>query len=221
MAIVIYGAGGHGRILLELMERAGVGPIAGFIDENTALHGTKVEGIPVLGSLERLPMLIRALHIHRAVMGVGDNEVRRRMATHARSLSLRLLKVIHPTAIIAPSAVIGEGTAVLAGSIIGTHAKVGECNIINTRASVDHDCQTGDFVHIAPAATLCGSVSICDGAFIGAGATIIPDLCIGDEALVGAGATVIRDVPSYTTVVGCPARVIATRTPGNKQTTEA
>jgi sugar O-acyltransferase (sialic acid O-acetyltransferase NeuD family) len=214
MAIIIYGAGGHGRLLLEMMERGGVGPIAGFVDEDPSLHGTKVEGIPVLGSPERLPMLIRALHIHRAVLGVGDNAARRRMAEHARSLSLRLLKVIHPSATIAVSSVVGEGSVVLAGAIIGSHAKVGECNIINTRASVDHDCQTGDYVHVAPAATLCGNVSVCDGAFIGAGATIIPELCIGDESIVGAGATVIRDVASHTTVVGCPARVIATRVAG-------
>lgn len=216
MAIVIYGAGGHARVLLEMMERGGIGPIAGFVDENSALTGTRVDGLPVLCTLERLPALIRVMRIHRAVIAVGDNSARRKLAEHARSLGLRILSIIHPSAIVSPSAQIGAGTVIMPGAVIGTRASLGDVNIVNTRAAVDHDCKTGDFVHIAPGVTLCGSVTVGDGAFIGAGATVIPDMCIGDDAIVGAGATVIRDVPSATTVVGCPAQPIATRTPGSE-----
>lgn len=213
MSIIIYGAGGHARLLLEVMERSGIGPFAGFIDENPALHGTKIEGLPILGSLDKLPALIRVHRIQRAVIGVGDNAARRKLAAHARTLNLRMLSIVHPSAIISPSAHIGEGTVVLPGAIISAFARIGEANIINTRASVDHDCQTGDFVHIAPGATLCGGVTVGDNTLIGAGVTVIPEICIGDDTIIGAGATVICDIPSYSTAVGTPARIIATRTP--------
>jgi len=213
MSIVVYGARGQARVLLELMDRAGIGPIAGLIDDDPSLLHTKVNDIEVLGPISRLPTLLRVMRIHRAVIAIGDNAMRKKFAEHAKSLNLRLPQLIHPSALISPESQIGEGSVVLPGAIVGVGATVGEMCILNTRCSVDHDCSIGDYVHIAPGATLTGRVTVCDGALIGAGATIIPDLVIGENAIVGAGATVIRDVPSNTTVVGCPARVISTRTP--------
>jgi sugar O-acyltransferase (sialic acid O-acetyltransferase NeuD family) len=212
MSIVVYGARGHARVLLELMDRAGIGPIAGLLDDDPALLHTKVDDIEVLGPISKLATLLRVHRIHRAVIAVGDNATRRRLAEHARSLGLRLPQLIHPSAIVSPTAHIGEGTVVLPGAIVGVCTTVGDLCILNTRSTIDHDCQIGDCVHIAPGATLTGRVTVCDGALIGAGATIIPDIVVGEESIIGAGATVIRDVPSHTTVVGCPARPIATRT---------
>ncbi len=208
MAVVVYGAGGQARVLLELMDRAGICPIAGIVDDNLGLHGTKVEGIPVLGPVERLSSYARVHRIHRAVIAVGDNELRKRFAEHARSIGLRLPVLIHPNAIVSPTAHLGDGTVVLAGAVVGAHAKIGELCIINTRASVDHDCELGDCVHVGPGAILTGNVTVGNGAVIGAGSTIIPGLIVGDDSIVGAGATVIRDVHSNCTVVGCPARPI-------------
>jgi UDP-perosamine 4-acetyltransferase len=208
MAVVVYGAGGQARILIELMDRAGICPVAGLVDDNAALYGTKIDGIQVLGPLEKLASLARVHRIHRAAIAVGDNVVRRRWAAHARALGLRLPVLIHPNAYVSPTAQLGEGTVVLAGAVVSAHAKVGECAIINTRASVDHDCELGDYVHIGPGATLAGSVTVGDCTLIGVGASVIPGLIIGAESIVGAGAVVIRDVPSNTTVVGNPARAI-------------
>jgi len=208
MAVVIYGAGGQARVLLELMDRAGICPIAGLVDDDLTLQGTKIGGVPVLGPIERLSSLVRVHRIHRAVIALGRNALRRKFAEHARSAGLRLPVLIHPSAMVSPTAHLGDGTVVMAGAVVGAHARVGEMAIINTRAGVDHDCVLGDCVHVAPGATLCGNVTVGDEAFIGAGATVIPDIIIGNGAVVGAGTTVIRDVSSNTTVVGCPAREI-------------
>jgi len=208
MAVVIYGAGGQARVLLELMERAGICPLAGYVDDNVALHGTKIEGLLVLGSVEKLATLIRVHRIHRAVMGIGDNLVRKRFADHARSIGLRLPVLIHPNAYVSPTAHLGEGTVVLAGAVVGAHAKIGELCIINTGAVVDHDCELGDCVHVAPGSTVTGGITIGNNVLIGAGATILPNLIIGDDSIVGAGSTVLADVPSNSTVVGNPARSI-------------
>lgn len=208
MAVIVYGARGQARVLLELMDRAGIAPIAGLIDDDPELTGTQIDGVPVLGTRDRLPGLVRVHRIHRAVIAVGNNNARKELADHARSLGLRLPVLIHPSAIVSPTATIEEGTVIMAGAVVGVHARVGELCIINTKATIDHDCQLGDCVHVAPGATLTGTVTVGNNVLIGAGATVIPDICIGDDAIVGAGATVIRDVPSGVTVVGCPAKTI-------------
>jgi len=208
MAVVVYGAGGQARVLLELMERAGICPIAGIIDDNPDFAGTKIDGIAVLGSAEHLPSLIRVHRIHRAVIAVGNNVHRKKLADHARALGLRLPVLIHPHAYVSPTAKLGDGSVVMAGAIVSAHVTMGELGIVNTRASVDHDCLIGDCVHIAPGVTLAGGVTVGNGVLIGVGASVMPGLCIGDDSVVGAGTVVIRDVPSSTTVVGSPARII-------------
>lgn len=196
-------------MLVELMDRAGICPVAGLVDDNPDLQGTKVGGVPVLGPIDKLASIIRVHRIHRAVIAVGDNVNRKKFADHARALGLRLPVLIHPNACVSPTARLGDGTVVMAGAVVSAHATLGELCIVNTRASVDHDCYLGDYVHIAPGVTLAGNVTVGNGTLIGVGACVIPGLCIGDDAIVGAGSVLIRDVPSNTTVVGSPARAIA------------
>src|SRR6478736_4876192 len=133
MAVIIYGAGGQARVLLELIERAGICPLAGFVDDNPDMHGTKIGGLPVLGSIDRLASVVRVHRIHRAVIAIGDNVVRKKFADHAKSIGLRLPVLIHPNAYVSPTAHLGEGTVVLAGAVVGPDAKIGDLCIINTR----------------------------------------------------------------------------------------
>jgi len=208
MAIVVYGAGGHARAVLELMERSAINPIVGIVDDNPELWNTKIDGISVVGNIEKLGHLIKVLHARRAAIAVGDNVLRKKFGDHARSLGLRLPVLVHPAAYVSPKAQLGDGTVVMAGAVVGAHARIGELGIVNTRASVDHDCCLGDAVHIAPGVTLAGNVTVGNHTLVGVGACVLPGLCIGDNAIVGAGSTVIRDVPSDTTVAGCPARIL-------------
>lgn len=116
------------------------------------------------------------------------------------------LTVVHPRAFIAKDALIGDGSQILAMSAVCTGVKLGEATIVNTGASVDHDCIIDDGAHIAPGATLAGEVTVEKFAFIGAGATILPRIRIGAHAIIGAGAVVTRDVAAGETVIGNPAR---------------
>jgi sugar O-acyltransferase (sialic acid O-acetyltransferase NeuD family) len=116
------------------------------------------------------------------------------------------LTAIHPRSTIAETAIIGLGAQLLMGACISEEASLGNWCIINTNASVDHDCRLGDGVHVMPGAAIAGEVQIGDYATIGTNATILPRIKIGEGAMIGAGAVVTKDVAEGQTVVGVPAR---------------
>ena len=94
------------------------------------------------------------------------------------------------------------------GAIVQSCVQVGKHSIINTGASVDHDCVLGDFVHVSPHATLCGNVSVGEGTWIGAGAVVIPGICIGKNCIIGAGSVVVKDLPDGVKAYGNPCKIV-------------
>jgi sugar O-acyltransferase (sialic acid O-acetyltransferase NeuD family) len=205
---VIFGAGGHARVVADIWRLSGQ-RLAGFVHT----PGTGVCTVPgeeVLGGDELLddPAFVIA---HEFIIGIAAQLIRRRLAEWVRSKGGVLITAIHPRAVVAAGVPIGAGSALMAGSVVNPGTVVGECVIINTGATVDHDCVLADGVHIAPGAHLAGGVTCGEDAFVGTGAVVIQGRHIGARAVVGAGAVVIADVADATTVVGCPARVITPR----------
>lgn len=187
--INLFGASGHARVIADIISAGGDTPGV-FYDDSPRC--SDIGGRPVLRASEcevSGPMVI----------AIGSNRVRQALSERYR---VPYATAVHPSALISPSATVGEGTVVMHGAIIQAEAVVGRHCIINTGASVDHECRLGDYVHISPHATLCGNVQVGEGSWIGAGATVIPGIKIGRWCVVGAGSTVITDVPDGATVVG-------------------
>ena len=191
--MVLYGASGHGRVIKDIIEANG-GQVEAFVDDNPDVD--ELDGVPVRHTSDRLDNII---------VSIGANPVRKKIAG---KLNCHFGVAIHPTAVVSPSAVIGEGTVVMAGAIINAGAVIGKHCIINTGASVDHECVLEDYVHIAPQVALCGQVHVGEGTLMGVGSCAIPCMKIGRWCTVGAGAAVVRDVPDGVTVVGSPAKSI-------------
>jgi sugar O-acyltransferase (sialic acid O-acetyltransferase NeuD family) len=206
MDMIILGAGGHGRVVLDIIQQARQHKPVGFLDNNKALHGRRVDGLPVLGGLECLPDLHQR-GITAAVVAIGDNGIRRAMADTLEQGGFELINAIHPSAQLATNVTVGKGVVIAAGALICAHCQIGDYAILNTGCIVDHESMIGTATHVCPGVRLAGHVTIESGAFLGIGATVVQNIRIGFEAIVGAGSVVVQNVDPMTTVVGVPARV--------------
>lgn len=203
--LVVFGAGGHAKVVIDIIERQGTYEIAGLLDDDITHKGGRFFGYPVLGTRAELPALISAQLCH-AIVTIGDNASRAAVTAHLDQHGWRFANAIHPCASVGRGVKIGPGSVVMAGCVVNADAYLGSQVIVNTGATVDHDCRIEDAVHIAPGCHLCGGVSVGQGSLLGAGTTVTPGVRIGRKVIVGAGSTVIRDVADEARVSGSPAR---------------
>lgn len=193
--INLFGASGHAKVIMDIIEAQGDSVHCLYDD---APHCSDIHGVPVYKADETIvygPLII----------SIGANHVRKLISER---FSLEYAIAIHPTSIISPFATLGIGTVVMQNTLIQSDTEIGKHCIINSGASVDHECHIEDFVHISPHVTLCGNVKVGEGSWVGAGAVIIPGIKIGRWCTIGAGAVVIRDVPDGAVVAGVPGKVI-------------
>ena len=196
-SIVIYGAGGHGRVIIEVIRSRGINVVAVFDDHPQT---TELLGVPV----QRPPKKFLPIPL---VVAIGSNTLRKavfeRLAVAAEISSA----IVHPFTSISSTATLGRGTMICAGVVVNTLSQINEDCILNTACSVDHDCKIGSHVHIGPGARLAGGVSIGDESFIGMGSVILPGITIGSRVIVGAGSVVTRNLPDGVTAFGVPAKI--------------
>ena len=139
----------------------------------------------LIRSRERLD---KAFEADGIIIAVGNNRDRKREAESRKGTHFTYL--IHPSATVASSALIGMGTVIMAGAVVQARAVIGMHCILNSGCTVDHDAVLADFVHISPGANVCGAVEIGEGAWIGANATVIQGMKIAPWTVVPAGSTV-------------------------------
>jgi len=206
--VILIGAGGHARVLIEALRLQGR-HILFATDDDEGLLGTSVSGVRIEGPDGRvLEVPPDSVGLVNAVGSVTAPIDRRRVFEQFVERGYRFEQIIHPTAVLASSVELGEGVQVMAGAVIQPSVIIGPNVLINTRACIDHDCVIEAHVHVAPGVTLSGGVHVHDTVHIGTGATVIQGIDIGREAVVGAGAVVVRDVAAGATVLGVPARRI-------------
>lgn len=204
--IVIFGAGGHARVVADIARRRQFA-VAAMVSDRAA----DAQQFPLV----LCPEEAREKHPRAAwIVAIGDNFKRRSVVVRlARQFKgLRFATLVHPNATVSTDTSIGEGTVVMAGAVINPGTRVGDHCIVNTGACIDHDCDVHDFASLAPGVITGGKVRIGTASAIGLGATIRHGLTIGEHTVVGAGAVVLRDVPSRCTAFGVPCRVIRPRT---------
>lgn len=201
--IVIIGAGGHAKTIVDTLERLGCYDIVGFVDKNVS-EKPMYKGYKVIGTDDDLQLLYESgiKNAFIAIGFLGDSTLRQKIYDKLLKIGFNIPSVIDPTAIVACDAIIGEGTYVGRGSVVNVSTCVGQNCIINSAAVIEHDCIIGDFTHVAVGAVVCGQVSVGENTLIGANATVIQCKNIGSNCVVGAGTVVRRDVTDKKIVVG-------------------
>lgn len=199
--LLIIGAGGHAAVLAEIIKLRRLS-VAGIV----ALTEQHIKGYeyPYLGDDSVIdhydPAAVQLVNAVGAV-SVKSNRIRDQLFHQFKLKGYHFAQLIHPSAIIASTSLIGEGAQIMAGAIIQPNVVVGQNTIINTRASIDHDCEIGESVHIAPGAILSGNIRLGNQSHIGVGATLIQGITIGNEVMICAGVTVIQKIPSQEKVL--------------------
>ncbi len=198
--LVVLGAGGHAKVAIATARLAGFA-VQAVLDDDPSLTGSSVLGVPVTGPIDRSGVPDGAM----CVLAIGANAPRKEVADR---MACRWASIVHPQAVVDPSAEIGDGAVVFAGVVVQPEAVIGAHAILNTGCSVDHDCRVGSFAHLAPGVRLAGGCSVAQGAFLGIGAVMIPGTEVGAWSTVGAGAAVVGNIADGVIAVGVPARAI-------------
>lgn len=195
-ALVIFGGGGHGKTVIDLVRAMGTYRIVGIFDDGLTL-GKEVLGVPVLGGARDLAEWHdRGVHLAvNAVGGIGNVAVRIKIFELLEKAGFAFPTLVHPSAVVERSAVLEAGVQVCAHAYVGSAARVGFGTLINTGAIVHHDCVVGRVVNLSPGATLAGGVRVEDHAQIGMLATVNVQIIIGQGARLGNGCTVKANVP--------------------------
>lgn len=205
--VIVLGGGGHARVVVDTLRLLGI-EIAGVTDPRGPGEIAARLGVPWLGDDPAVfTYTPNSIALAVGVGGVRETRRRRRLFEKFKSRGYGFQTVIHPAAVLARDIELSEGVQVMAGVVVNAGAAIGPNTILNTRASIDHECRIGAHVHIAPGVTLSSAVDIGDGSHIGTGATIIQGVRVGSDCLVGAGAVVLRDIPDRSRAWGNPAQI--------------
>lgn len=206
---LVWGAGGHARVVADLVRACGH-HVAAFVDREAARFHDGLDGVGVLEEGRFVEELRAGRGLPEGIgalaLGVGDNRARAECLRLAEGLPLPAL--VHPRAVVSPSVRVGRGVVVFANAVVNGGAVLEAAVIVNTAAVVEHDCVLREGAHLSPGAVLAGGVTVGRGSWVGAGAVVIQRVDVGDGSVVGAGAVVIRRVPGGVTVVGNPARIL-------------
>jgi sugar O-acyltransferase (sialic acid O-acetyltransferase NeuD family) len=204
-SLLVIGASGRARVVIDAIEKQGRYIIAGLVDDKPERSTGHLMDYPLLGGLEALehPGVPR-----RAVVTAGSPRAREAWFVHLENLGFELPAIVHPAALVGREVEIGAGTLLLGGAIVNSGTRLGRGVVVESAASIDHDCELADFVVVGSGANVAGGVHVGPRALIGIGASVMHGVEIGPDVLVGASAAVVDAIPAGAAAVGVPARIV-------------
>ena len=215
--IIIFGAGGHAKVVVDIIEKQRKFNIVGFIGSNHEKNSI-IMGYKVLGDESLLKDIIFNYEIYGGIIGIGDNSIRAKARDKVIKVipNFKFVNCIHPKSILGKDATLGEGNVVMAGAIVNSATRIKNHCILNTNSSIDHDCLMLDFSSIAPNASVGGNVKIGDYSAIGIGANIFHSVNVGYNCIIGGGSLVCHDTNENSIYYGSPSKFIREHKIGDK-----
>ena len=209
--IVIIGASGHSKVIIDILEKLGIWNIIGYID--SFKKDSSFFGYPILGTENELLNITREFNIVGGLIAIGDNLTRFKMVSKIENIcpKFKFISAIHPNAILGKAVVIGKGSVIMAGAIVNPDSKIGSHSIINTSSIIEHDSNIGDFSTISPNVAMGGNVNIGNFSTIGIGATLKHGITIEDDVIIGAKSLVLNNIKKNNLAYGIPVKIIRKR----------
>jgi len=205
--IAVFGAGGHAKVVIDVLKVMGGWSVKGLLDESEELRGQSRWDYTVFGGCDQFSYTYQ-LGIKHIIIALGENKNRQKIFNEALQFGFELAVAVHPSAQIGSQVALGPGTLIVAGVIVNVDSQIGSNVILNTGSTIDHDCMIGNHAHISPGVHLGGGVRVEDCVHVGIGAVVLPGLTIGKGSEIGGGAVVTKDVPGGVVMAGNPAKVI-------------
>lgn len=205
--LLLIGAGGHCKVILDLLMRIKEYEISGIIDLKERL-GDNIFGVPVIGVDTDFPRFFKSgvKYCFISIGSIGNPHLRVKLYNIAKKLGFVFPNLISPDALVSPSVILGEGNYVAPGVVINAGTLIGNNCILNTGVIIEHDCKIGNFVHLSPGSVLSGGVSIGDHSHIGTGSIIIQNIKIGKKTIIGAGSVVMKNIRNSMVAYGNPCK---------------
>ena len=202
-SLIIFGTGGHARVVLETALLTNKYKKILFLDDRKK---DKFLGYTILGNFDYLLKNKKNYYGFDIFVGIGDGNARIRSLEILLKNDFQVPTILHLASWVSNTAILEKGSIVLANATVQAGVSAGLGTIVNNNASIDHECNLGKGVHICPGANVAGNVIIGDKSWIGIGSRIIQNLKIGSEVVIGAGSCVIRNVIDGQVVYGVPAK---------------
>lgn len=215
--ILIIGASGHAKVIVDIVEREDKYKILGLLDTYKQ-KGEKLFDYDILGTEDDLPEMVLKNNIYGCFIAIGDNYTRRVMAKKILTLTpqIEFINAIHPNAIIGKKVAMGEGIAIMPGVVINSNSKIGDFCILNTNSSLGHDGIMEDYSSMASGVRTGGGLLLKQCSAISIGATVVENITIENDSVIGAAALVNKNIPRQVVAYGVPAKIIRSRNPWDK-----
>lgn len=215
--ILIFGASGHAKMIIDIIEKNNNYRIKGFIDSYKPLNEV-ISDYKIIGRLNDIPDLIKVLNIDGIVIAIGDNYTRQKVTVDIKNVDsqLKFVSIIHPSAVIASDVIIDDGSVIMANTVVNAGAKIGKNCIINTASTLGHDSVMQDFSSLASGVTIAGGVKIGICSAICLRAILIQNIVIGNNTVIGAGSLVLKSIGNLKQAFGSPIDTIKDRKANSK-----
>lgn len=200
--IIIIGASGHGKVVGDIAKLNGYKEIL-FLDDDSSKKTTGK--YMVVGTTKDTGTYAEEYDF---IVGIGNNLIRKRITDELCKSGINQITLIHPTAVIDETVLIGKGTVVMANAVINADSIIGNSCIINTAATIDHDSVIKDYAHISPGVHIAGTVKVGEESWLGIGSSVINNIDISSKCIIGAGGLVNKDIEESGTYVGIPVRKV-------------
>ncbi|WP_321828239.1 NeuD/PglB/VioB family sugar acetyltransferase [Maribacter dokdonensis] len=213
--VIIFGASGHGSVVLDCLEKEGKFNVIGFVD-SFKKKGTIINGYQVLGSEFDLPFLINRFNISGGIIAIGDNWIRKQIADRIMKIvpNFSFVNTVHPKAIIGKDVLLGCGNVFMPGAIVNANSIIHDFCIINTNSSLGHDGIMDSYSSLAPSVCIGGNLKLGRFSAISLGVNVINGIEIGEHTVIGAGSLVVDHFGNNVIAYGSPARIVRKRLVG-------